>query len=93
MKPIPGYVLLTPFSERDNFADDLKARTGLHMPTAEFKGIPNQGIVYALPHDYDGELKKGDRVVFNDKAPQGVNFEGIKVIRIKLTDVQAVVNA
>lgn len=93
-RPLAGNVALRPLLQSEARAAEVMERSGLHMPKPTnsdgfFEGIPNQGIVYALPAAYKGELKINDRVAFSEQAPKGFKFEGQALFVIKLEQIVA----
>lgn len=93
-KPTSGNVALRPILPSEARADEVRKRSGLYLPKptnsgGSFEGIPSQGIIFALPDEYDGDLKIGDRVVFSEQAPKGFKFEGETLFVFKLEQIVA----
>lgn len=92
--PVNDHVMLRPLLHSDIRAKEIMARSGLYLAKPDnkmtsFEGIPSQGIVYALPEGYTGELKIGARVVFSETAPKGFKHEGVVLFPIAIDKIIA----
>jgi co-chaperonin GroES (HSP10) len=81
---------------RASWAKKIKARSGLLVPPPDkmysFEGIPQKGVVYALPESYKGPLKAGMLVIFKDNAPKAFKFEGKDLAIMELSKITAIVD-
>lgn len=66
-----------------------KTIPGFQLGKAEFEGLPNQGLVYALPGGYSGPLVLGDHVVFKTQNPKGHRVDGKTIFVIEQSEVIA----
>lgn len=78
--PVAGRALIEPILHSEARAKEVMDRSGLHLTKPDnklnsFEGIPNQGVVYALPDAYEGPLTVGMHVVFVENAPRGFKHD------------------
>lgn len=98
IKPANGRVLIELVLRSQAYAEAVHKRSGLFVPPPEnkmhsFEGIPNEGVVFALPDDYNGPLQIGDRVIFNESNPKGFKFEGHKLLPVDVDQIMGVIDA
>lgn len=88
-------VLIEPILNSTVRANEAAKRSGLIIPRPQnklmdFEGIPNQGSIYSLAPDYEGELAVGDHVVFiRDEKPTAIKHDGLKLFRIPVDKIVA----
>lgn len=91
--PVSGNLFVRPVLASEERAEAIAKRSGLLIPKPDnkhsFEGVPNQGIIYALPADYSGSLKVGSRVVFDEKAPKGFKWDGFTLFPLKIEQIVA----
>lgn len=99
IKPINGNVLVKPLFHSQAQIDDMKKRLpGFEFAKPKpdekhtFEGVPNQGYIHALPADYGGDLKVGQRIIFSETSPKGFKHEGEKLLSVRLDQVIATIN-
>lgn len=97
LRPLSGKILVEPILRSEVEAAAVKSRSGLFIPPPDnklnsFEGMPNEGRVYALPDDYDGELKVGDHVIFSEMTPKGFKHDGKKLFPLELKQIVATIN-
>ena len=99
MIPVPtvGRVTVEPIFRLQAETEALKKNAaGLIIPEikgdgkTKFDGIPNQGIIKALPADYSGPLQLQDHIVFNEPKPYGLNIDGEKYFILDEKKIDAV---
>lgn len=96
LNPLKGKLIVRAFLHSEALAEEVKTRSGLLVATqkdnkSNFEGVPNRGFVYALPAGYDGELKVGQQIIFDEKSPKGVKWEDQTLFVINLDQVGAIV--
>ena len=85
LKPLKDYILIEfqPFIDR-------KRPSGLYVAPPKFEGVPNRGRVYAIAENIDS-VKVGDIVIFKSEKAAGFKYKGMKLIPVKISEVQGVI--
>lgn len=98
--PTNGNFLIEPIIRTEQETKELRdrlAKSGLYAADikpdnkTKFEGVPNQGIIRYIPEGYEGELKAGMHVVFDESTPQGFKHDGMSLFAIKDFQIVAVI--
>lgn len=90
LKPLPGKILVEFITRSDARAEEVKKRSGLLLPEAEFQGAPDRGVVYAVGPDVDPQISVGRTVFFKDDTPKGFEWEGRKLFALEARQILGV---
>jgi hypothetical protein len=91
LEPTGDNVMLEIITRVDAFADDVKARSGLHIDKQRIvQDEPDRGRVLGIgPAVEDPECKIGDTVVFHTKDIfQGIEWDGKKLVFVKYFELK-----
>lgn len=66
-----------------------ESKTGILIPKAQYSELPWVGHVRHIGEGVH-DLKVGDKVIYEDKQPQGFKHDGRKLLRLKHSQVLAV---
>lgn len=94
--PQNGKVIVRAYLHGDALAAEVKKRSGLLIIEQKdnkhnFEGVPNRGYIYALPAGYDGELKIGMQIIFDEKSPKGFKYEDQTMFALDLGQIAAII--
>lgn len=93
MQPTKNNVLLEIVTKADQFAQDVKKRSGLIVTNGKTKeGEPNTGVVFAIGKGIeDPEYKIGDSVIFFKQGIfQGFDHDGKKLVSVTDDEIKAI---
>lgn len=99
---VNGNFLIEPVLRTEKERAELKDRmekSGLVMPENagksnnkdNFEGVPSTGYIRFIPEAYQGELKVGMFIVFDETNPQGFKYEDMTLFALKDFQIVAVV--
>ena len=99
---VNGNFLIEPVLRTEKEREELKDRlqkSGLVMPESagksnnrdNFEGVPSTGYIRYIPESYEGELKVGMFIVFEEQNPAGFKHEGVTLFALKDYQIVAVV--
>jgi len=93
MNPVGTHVLVELIDRAEQYAADLKKRSGLLMPTKIVHGMPDRGIVYGIGDEIENpEIAIGDMVIFTHQEHfQGFEHEGKKLGAIPYKDIRGII--
>lgn len=85
LTPINGRIAVEPKLRSKDLEDQLNKKIPgfVYQAPDGMEGLPDRGIVYKLPEDYDGDLKVGDYVVFKEDKPKGYKWDGRTLFFLK----------
>lgn len=75
IKPLPNRIIVE-IVTRSDARREAAALAGITLPDAPTEGVPNEGIVYAVPPGVDPEIQVGRRVFFKEELPKGFRIDG-----------------
>lgn len=87
LQPLSEYVLVEP---EDRSKSAYSSKAGLLVAPPEFEGNPNIGRVHAVGSKVT-TVKPGDRVVFKADKPRGFKHEGLKLFRLHIDQIGAII--
>lgn len=80
-KVMPGLVMVE-YEPRE----EKETASGILIATPKHQGMPNHGRVIQVADDIE-EIKAGDFIYYSANSPTGFEYEGKKIIPIKIDDV------
>lgn len=93
LTPTADNVLIEIITRSDQFAAEVKARSGLITPDNLKQDEPDRGRVVAIGQDVkDPGYKVGDLVVFHTREIfQGFKFDGKNLVTMRDSEIMAVI--
>lgn len=86
--PLNNKILLEPINVDKSWSEDLKNRTGLLSSSAEYIGVPREGIVTHSDLDH---AKVGAHVVFDEPKPRGFWLNGTRYLPVKAKSLRGII--
>lgn len=89
--PLAGYVFIQAETRLEAFQREIDKRIpGFEVATPKHQGAPERGTIKYIGAGVD-TVKVGDRVQFVFDGKRGFEFEGEKLLKVKIGDVLAII--